>query len=63
MSTAFAGEILQSSAKATGVAANQVVADFLDTIVKEMNKNGKFTLASFGTSPTLKRVAVVSFDL
>jgi DNA-binding protein HU-beta len=49
MSKAFIAEVIQNSTEITGVAANQAAADLIEAIVKEMKKNGKFTLPSFGT--------------
>lgn len=49
MSKAFIAEVIQNSAEITGVAANQTAANVIEAIVKEMKKNGKFTLPSFGT--------------
>jgi DNA-binding protein HU-beta len=49
MSKAFIAEVIQNSAEITGVAANRAAAELIEAIVKEMKKNGKFTLPSFGT--------------
>ena len=45
MSKAFIAEVIQNSAEITGVSANRAAADLIEAIVKEMKKNGKFTLA------------------
>ena len=57
MSKAFIAEIIQSSAEITGVAANRAAADVIEAIVKELKKNGKFTLPSFGTFTVKKTKA------
>lgn len=49
MSKAFIAKAIQESAGLTGVAANRAAGDLMDAIVKEMKKNGRFTLPSFGT--------------
>ncbi len=49
MSKAFIAKVIQDSAGLTGVAANRAAGDLMDAIVKEMKKNGRFTLPSFGT--------------
>ncbi len=57
MSKAFIAEVIQSSAEITGVAANRAAADVIEAIVREMKKNGKFTLPSFGTFTVKKTKA------
>jgi DNA-binding protein HU-beta len=57
MSKAFIAEIIQSSAEITGVAANKAAADVIDAIVKELKKEGGFTLPSFGTFTVRKTKA------
>jgi DNA-binding protein HU-beta len=57
MSKAFIAEVIQSSAEITGVAANRAAADVIEAIVKELKKNGKFTLPSFGTFTVKKTKA------
>jgi DNA-binding protein HU-beta len=57
MSKAFIAEVIQNSAEITGVAANRAAADLIEAIVKEMKKNGKFTLPSFGTFTVRKTKA------
>ncbi|MBO1078229.1 HU family DNA-binding protein [Roseomonas haemaphysalidis] len=49
MSKAFLSQVIQDSIGCTGVAANQAATDLVAAIVKEMKKNGGFTLPSFGT--------------
>lgn len=49
MSKAFIAGVLQESAKLTGTAANRAATEMIAAIVKEMKKNGKFTLPGFGT--------------
>jgi DNA-binding protein HU-beta len=57
MSKAFIAEIIQNSAEITGVAANRAAADLIEAIVKELKKNGGFTLPSFGTFTVKKTKA------
>ena len=49
MSKAFIAQVIQDSAALTGTAANRAAADLMGAIVRELRKNGKFTLPSFGT--------------
>jgi DNA-binding protein HU-beta len=49
MSKAFIAQEIQRSAGLTGVAANRAAADLINAIVRELKKNQKFTLPSFGT--------------
>ncbi len=49
MSKAFLAQVIRDSAQLTGVAANRAATDLMDAIVKELKKNGRFTLPSFGT--------------
>lgn len=49
MSKAFIAQIIQESADLTGTAANRAAADVIGAIVRELKKNGRFTLPSFGT--------------
>jgi DNA-binding protein HU-beta len=49
MSKAFLAEVIQDSAGLTGTAANRAATDLMAAIVKELKKNGRFTLPSFGT--------------
>lgn len=57
MSKAFIADVIQNSAEITGVAANRAAADLIEAIVKEMKKNGGFTLPSFGTFKVTKTKA------
>ena len=57
MSKAFIAQVLQQSATLTGTAANRAAGDVMSAIVKEMKKNGKFTLPSFGTFTVKKTKA------
>ena len=57
MSKAFIAEVIQNSAEITGVAANRAAADVIEAIVKELKKNGGFTLPSFGTFTAKKTKA------
>jgi DNA-binding protein HU-beta len=49
MSKAFIAQVIQDSAELTGTAANRAAGDLISAIVKELKKNGRFTLPSFGT--------------
>ena len=49
MSKAFIAQVIQESASLTGTAANRAAGDLIGAIVRELKKNGKFTLPSFGT--------------
>ncbi len=49
MSKAFLAQVIQESADTTGVAANRAATDVMEAIVRELKKNGRFTLPSFGT--------------
>jgi DNA-binding protein HU-beta len=57
MSKAFIADVIQNSAEITGVAANRAAADLIEAIVKELKKNGGFTLPSFGTFTVKKTKA------
>ena len=57
MSKAFIAQVIQDSVACTGVAANRAAGDLMDAIVKEMKKNGGFTLPSFGTFTVRKTKA------
>lgn len=57
MSKAFIAQVLQESASLTGTAANRAAGDLMGAIVKELKKNGKFTLPSFGTFTVKKTKA------
>jgi DNA-binding protein HU-beta len=49
MSKDFLAQVIQESTETTGVAANRAATDVMDAIVRELKKNGRFTLPSFGT--------------
>jgi DNA-binding protein HU-beta len=57
MSKAFIAQVLQESAELTGAGANRAAGDLMDAIVKELKKEGKFTLPSFGTFTVRKTKA------
>ena len=57
MSKAFIAAVLQDSLDCTGVAANQAADDLIQAIVKDMKKEGGFTLPSFGTFRVAKTKA------
>jgi DNA-binding protein HU-beta len=57
MSKAFIAQILQDSASLTGVAANRAAGDLMDALIKELKREGKFTLPSFGTFTVRKTKA------
>jgi DNA-binding protein HU-beta len=49
MSKAFIAQVIQESAELTGTAANRAAGEVMAAIVRELKKNGRFTLPSFGT--------------
>ena len=51
MSKAFIASVIQESANGalTGIASNRLAGDVVAAIVRELKKNGRFTLPSFGT--------------
>ena len=57
MSKAFIASVLQESLACTGVAANQAADDLIQAIVKDIKKEGGFTLPSFGTFRVAKTKA------
>jgi len=57
MSKAFIASVLQESLDCTGVVANQAADDLIGAIVKDMKKEGGFTLPSFGTFRVVKTKA------
>ncbi|GBR02225.1 HU family DNA-binding protein [Acetobacter oeni] len=57
MSKAFIAAVIQDSISCTGVAANKAAADLMDAIIREMKKEGGFTLPSFGTFTVKKTKA------
>ena len=57
MSKAFIAKAIQESTSITGTAANRAAGELMAAIVKDMKKNGKFTLPSFGTFTVRKTKA------
>ena len=57
MSKAFIAGVIQESTEITGVAASRAASDVMDAIGKELKKNGKFTVPSFGTFTVRKTKA------
>lgn len=57
MSKAFIAEVIRTSTECTGVAATKAAGDLIDAIVRELKKNGGFTLPSFGTFAVRKTKA------
>jgi DNA-binding protein HU-beta len=57
MSKAFIARIIQQSVQVTGAAADRTTNELISAIVKEMKKNGKFTLPGFGTFTVRKTKA------
>ncbi|MCB8877095.1 HU family DNA-binding protein [Acidisoma silvae] len=57
MSKAFLAQVIQETLETTGVAANRAATDVIDAIVKELKKEGGFTLPSFGTFTVKKTKA------
>jgi DNA-binding protein HU-beta len=57
MSKKFIAQVVQDSAELSGVAANRVASDLITAIVKEMKKEGGFTLQGFGTFRVAKTKA------
>ena len=57
MSKAFIASVLQESLDITGVAANQAAEQLIAAIVKDLKKEGGFTLPSFGTFTVKKTKA------
>jgi DNA-binding protein HU-beta len=57
MSKAFIAGIIQQSTDCTGVAANAAAGTLVEAIVKQMKKDGGFTLPSFGTFTVRKTKA------
>ncbi|MCL2427918.1 MAG: HU family DNA-binding protein [Alphaproteobacteria bacterium] len=57
MSKAFIAQVIQDSAELSGVAANRAASDLMTAIVKELKRNGRFTLPSFGTFTVRKTKA------
>ena len=57
MSKAFIASVIQDAAGLTGVSANHTASVLIESIVKELKKNGGFTLPSFGTFTVKKTKA------
>ena len=57
MSKAFIAASIQESTGCTGVAANAAAADLIAAIVREMKREGGFTLPSFGAFRVAKTKA------
>ncbi|MFC3124594.1 HU family DNA-binding protein [Pseudoroseomonas globiformis] len=57
MSKAFLTQVIQESTGCTGVAANRAAGELIAAIVREMKRNGGFTLPSFGTFSVRKTKA------
>jgi DNA-binding protein HU-beta len=57
MSKAFIAGVIQDSTNCTGVAANAAAGSLIEAIVKELKKEGGFTLPSFGTFTVKKTKA------
>jgi len=57
MSKKFMADVLQDSAGLTAVAANRAATDLMEAIVKQLKKEGGFTLPSFGTFRVVKTKA------
>jgi DNA-binding protein HU-beta len=57
MSKAFIAAVLQESTGCTGLVANALAGDLMGAIVKEMKREGGFTLPGFGTFRVVKTKA------
>lgn len=57
MSKAFIADVLQESLSCTGVVAKQTADDLIAAIVKDMKKEGGFTLPLFGAFRVTKTKA------
>jgi DNA-binding protein HU-beta len=57
MSKACIAEVIQGSAKTTGVAASKAATDLLEAIVAKLKEDEKFTLPGFGTFTVRKTKA------
>ena len=57
MSKAFITSVLQQSADLTGSVASRTAGDLIAAIVKQLKKEGGFTLPSFGTFRVVKTKA------
>jgi len=49
MTKAFIANVIQESIGCTGVSATAIAGDLMEAIVKEMKREGGFTLPGFGT--------------
>jgi nucleoid DNA-binding protein len=61
VSKAFIASVIRGSTEITGVAANRAATDLIEAIVRELKKNGKFTLPSFGTFRCASRAATILY--
>ena len=57
MSKAFIATIIQEQTGCTGVAATRIAGELMAAIVREMKREGGFTLPSFGTFRVAKTKA------
>jgi len=57
MSREFMSEVIQDSAGITQVLARSTANDLIEAIIKELKKEGKFTLPGFGTFSVCKTKA------
>ncbi len=57
MSKAFIAAVLQDAAGVTGVTANRAAGELMEAIVRQMKKEGGFTLPGFGTFRVAKMKA------
>jgi DNA-binding protein HU-beta len=60
MSKAFIARALQESAELSGVAATQAAGHLMTAIVKELKREGKFSLPGFGSFVVRKTKARVA---
>ncbi len=57
MSKAFLAGVLKESAQLSGTAATETAGALIDAIVRQMKRDGKFTLPGFGTFRVAKTKA------
>lgn len=57
MSKAFIARVIQEATDVTGVVATRTTNELIGAIVKELKKNGKFTIPGFGTFTVRKTKA------
>ncbi len=57
MSKAFIASVIQEATDCTGVAANQAAGELIQAIVRQLKRDGGFTLPSFGTFTVRKTKA------